>query len=151
MGHNAHHQANSTAELAQPSITCGSHGKCVVQRHVAEAIAAELAEPSAGRADQVEHVCRLLLAADRYAVSHLRDHCLCCLAVMFERLSSSAAPADVRAVFEVRLHMCSSAAQLLWCLQQAGFQCSVCCALQCRSVFCSMQGLPSCISVCCRR
>lgn len=71
-----------------------------MKRHVAEAIAAELAEPSAGRADQVEHVCRLLLAADRYAVSHLRDHCLCCLAVMFERLSSSAAPADVRAVFE---------------------------------------------------
>ena len=72
----------------------------VGQRHVAEAITAAL-DPRSSRADEVEHTCRLLLVADRFAVAHLRAHCLRCLAVMFERLSSSTAPADVREVFEV--------------------------------------------------
>ena len=71
------------------------------QRHVAEAITAAL-EPSPFQAEEVERVCRLLLAADRFAVAHLRSHCLRSLAIMFERLSSSAAPLHVRAVFEVR-------------------------------------------------
>ena len=69
------------------------------QRHVAEAITGAL-EPSP-QADNVDRICRLLLAADRYAVTHLRAYCLHCLALMFERLSSASAPPHLREVFEV--------------------------------------------------
>lgn len=75
----------------------------MVQRHVAEAIAAAL-DPSPALPEDVDHICRLLLAADRYEVAHLRAFCLHRLALMFERLSSTTANAKSRAIFEVMIN-----------------------------------------------
>lgn len=68
----------------------------MMQRRVAERIieAWELRIP------RLEPLCRMLLVADRYGVTLLREHCLHCLAARFESLAEEWGPPREREVFE---------------------------------------------------
>ena len=68
----------------------------LVQRRVAERII----EAWEQRIPRLEPLCRMLLIADRYGVTLLRDHCLHCLAACFEALVEERAPQREREVFE---------------------------------------------------
>ena len=67
-----------------------------MQRRVAERII----EAWERRIPRLEPLCRMLLVADRYGASLLRDHCLHCLAARFEALVEERAPQREREVFE---------------------------------------------------
>ena len=69
---------------------------CLVQRRVAERII----EAWEQRMPRLEPLCRMLLVAERYGVTLLRDHCLHCLAARFEALVEERAPQREREIFE---------------------------------------------------
>ncbi len=51
-------------------------------------------------APELEEMCRMLLVADRYGVTLLRDRCLHALAARFHALVEERAPREEREVFE---------------------------------------------------
>lgn len=67
-----------------------------MQRKAAEAIIREWEV----RAPRLEPMCRMLLLAERYSVTLLRDLCLHALAARFEALVEERAPRHDREVFE---------------------------------------------------
>ncbi len=67
------------------------------QRAVAECVVASW-EASPPRT--LERVCRVLLAADAFSVTLLREHCLRRLAAVFDRVSHPAAAEQERVTFE---------------------------------------------------
>ena len=71
-------------------------GVWVAQRKAAEAIVREWEV----RAPRLEPMCRMLLLAERYSVTLLRDRCLHALAARFEALVEERAPRQEREVFE---------------------------------------------------
>ena len=81
------------------------------QRRVAECII----EAWEQRSPRLEPLCRMLLVADRYGVTLLRNHCLHCLAARFEALVEERAPQREREVFEAFV---SAVAPQVHCLIQ---------------------------------
>ncbi|CAL5223847.1 g6430 [Coccomyxa viridis] len=67
-----------------------------MKRRVAERII----EAWEQRMPRLEPLCRMLLVAERYGVTLLRDHCLHCLAARFEALVEERAPQREREIFE---------------------------------------------------
>lgn len=74
----------------------GLHRLEIAQRKVAEAIVAEWEACT----PRLEPMCRMLLVADRYGVTLLRNRCLHALAARFEALVGERAPRHEREVSE---------------------------------------------------